>query len=79
MPLPGVISLPVDKAASLVGRSKRTLYLAIQNGHLKAYRPWTNSKDVPTGRMLVMVSDLESWVQSNPVHPADVEASDGAA
>ena len=72
MPLPNVISLPVERAADLTGRSRYTLYRAIKNGHLKAFKPSTNSRDVATGKMLVMVDDLQAWLRANPVVPSDI-------
>jgi hypothetical protein len=64
----------VAQAAKMCGRSTDTLYRAIRNGHLKAYRPWTHTKDVAPGAMIVMVDDLEGWLKANPVG-TDEEAS----
>ena len=48
-------SVTVGKAATLLGLSKPTLYAAIKEGSLKAWRPWAR------GDLRINLDELYRW------------------
>ena len=55
--------LTVADVADLTGLSESAIYRAVANGELSASRL--------RGRLRILFSDLETWIETNRVHPVD--------
>lgn len=56
--------LTVADVADLTGLSESAIYRAVANGELSASRL--------RGRLRILFSDLETWIEANRVHPVDL-------
>ncbi len=55
--------LTVADVADLTGLSESAIYRAVANGELRASRL--------RGRLRILFTDLETWIETNRVHPVD--------
>ncbi len=60
---PALRLLTVADVADLTGLSESAIYRAVANGELRASRL--------RGRLRILFSDLEEWIETNRVRPVD--------
>lgn len=58
------LSYSKDGAAEASGVSKQTIDRAIKAGKLRAKRTSETKDGTPSGRVLILASDLSSWLES---------------
>lgn len=63
---PGALSYTLEQAAHVTGMSRDLLYRAVKSGDLPAKRTSKNAAGEPAGRIIILRSALEQFLENLP-------------